>query len=120
MAVVVPANQAPDTRPRVRGVFLIRPFRGIWVAAKWPRKRGKPKSWRQWWTVQQFAYAGRMAANPEPMSYETARYLTEGSDWLPRDLLTMVAYGKFYEVILPDGTTAGRNDHGAPAEPSTW
>lgn len=120
MAVVVPANLAPDTLPRVRGVFLIRPWRGIHVAAKWPRKRGRPTNWRQWWTVQQFAYAAKMAANPEPMSYETARFLTEGSHWLPRDVLTMAAVGKFYEVYLPDGSLAPQASHAAPEEPATW
>lgn len=117
MAVITPANLAPDTLPRVRGVILTRPWRGLWVVAKWPVKRGPPKTANQEWTVRQFAYAGRMAANPEPKSYETARFLTEGSHWLPRDVLTMVAYGKFYEVTLPDGTIAPQAYHGPPLAP---
>jgi hypothetical protein len=117
MAIIVPANQAPDTRLRVRGLILTRNWRGLWIVAAWPRKRGPPTTWRQYWTVQQFSYAGKMAANAEPISYETARFLTQDSDWLPRDVLTMVAVGKFYEVYLPDGTLAPRADHSPPPEP---
>ena len=118
MAVVKPASLAPDTLPRVRGVFFIRPWRGIHVASKWPRKRGTPKAWKQYFTSQQFALAAKMAANPEPMSYETARFLSQRSHYIPRDLLTMVALGTFYTVELPDGTTAERAPHTAPEEPS--
>lgn len=123
MAVVKPAALAPDTLPRVRGVFLVRPWKTLHVAAKWPRKRGSPKTWNGYWTMRQFSLAGKMAANPEPMSYETARFVTEGSHWLPRDVLTMVAFGKFYEVYLPDGTLCTQASHAAPQPeppPAEW
>jgi len=122
MAIVIPKNLAPDTLPRIRGRFLVKPWRGIFVAAAWPKKRGKPKHPNTIWNSKQFGYAGRMAANSEPMQFETARFLTEGSHWLPRDLLTMAAYGKAYEVYLPDGTLCTQAPHGPPAiiVPEVW
>lgn len=116
MAVVTLGNLAPDTLPRIRGKFLVMPWRGIWVARAWPRKRGKPTNRKIVFTSQQFALAGRMAANSEPMQYATAVFQTAGSHWLPRDLLTMAAYGKAYEVYLPDGTKCTQADHGPPPE----
>lgn len=117
MAVIVPANLAPDTLPRVKGVILTRPWRGLWVVAKWPRKRGAPKSSGQVFTSQQFSLASKMAANPEPMSYETARFIAQDSSWLPRDVLVLAAYGKLYEVTDPDGNEYTQAWHGVPIPP---
>jgi len=117
MAVIIPANLAPDTMPRIRGVILTQPWRGLWVVRSWPKKRGKPKDWTTRFLSQQFAYAGRMAANPEPKSYATAVFLSQGSHWVPRDILTLAAYGKLYEIVFEDGTTSTQADHGAPAPP---
>lgn len=45
-----------------------------------------------------------MAANPVPMEYVTAEYLAQGTEQVPRDLLTGAALGRFYIVQRPDGT----------------
>lgn len=90
------------------------------LAQKWPRKRGKPKNWKVYFTSQQFALASKMAANSEPMQLETAKFMVKGTVWLPRDLLVRAAYGNVYELVLPDGSVAPQNSHAAPEEPSGW
>lgn len=114
MAKVFPANIPPDAYPRVRGKFLVQPGIGGLHAQKWPRKRGKPTHPAVIFTSTQFGRAGQMAANSEPVQFETARQLTKGTDWLPRDLLTLAAYGKAYELFAPDGTKFTQADHGYP------
>lgn len=116
MAKVDLANIPPDAWPRVRGAFLVKA--GIYgpYAAKWPRKAGPPKTPAQQFTSAQFGIAARMAANSEPVQFETAREMTKGTDWLPRDLLTLAAYGKAYELFAPDGTPFTQADHGYPKD----
>lgn len=114
MAKILPANLAPDALPRVRGVLLTRISRGVIIAQSWPRKRGHITNSKVIFTSKQFSYACQMAANAEILSYQTATFLTKGSTLLPRDLLVMAAYGKAYEVTLPDNTTATQNSHAPP------
>jgi hypothetical protein len=115
VAKILPANLAPDALPRVRGVLLTRISRGVIVAQAWPRKRGRMTNPKVIFTSKQFSLAAQMAANPEPMSLITAMFLTKGSDWMPRDLLVRAAFGKAYEITLPDGTLATQNSHAPPA-----
>lgn len=116
MAKVTPFPLAPDAYPRVRGVFITRWWRGIMIAQKWPRKRGKPTNPKVIFTSQQFALASKMAANAEPMSYDTAVYSTKGTSLLPRDFLVMAAFGKAYEVIGPNGEVYYQNSHAPPED----
>lgn len=114
MAKLNPANLAPDALPRLRGVVItyINKF-GV-VAQKWPRKRGPITNFNVAWTSNQFAIASRMAANAEPMSMETARYMTQGTVWLPRDMLVMAAFGKAIQLVSPEGDIYTQADHGPP------
>jgi len=114
MAKILPANLAPDALPRVRGVLLTRISRGVIIAQSWPRKRGSMTNKKVIFTSGQFSLACQMAANPEPLSLITAIFLTKGSSLLPRDLLVMAAFGKAYEVTLPDGGVATQNSHAPP------
>ncbi len=114
MVKVLPANLAPYTYPRVRGVFLTRLSRGVIIGQSWPRKRGKPTNPNVVFTSKQFSLAAQMAANPEPMSYVTAVEMTKGTDWMPRDLLIRAAFGKAYEIALPTGGWATQNSHAPP------
>lgn len=114
MAKILPANLAPDALPRIRGVLLTRISRGVIIAQSWPRPRGKIKNSRVAFTSEQFSRAAIMAANPEPMSLITAQVSTKGSDWMPRDLLVRAAFGKAYEVTLPNGGVATQNSHAPP------
>lgn len=114
MAKILPANLAPDALPRVRGSLLTRISRGVIIAQKWPRKRGPVTNSNVNYTSRQFSFAAKMAANPEPMSYATAVFMVKGSHWMPRDLLVMAAYGKAYEITLPEGGVATQAFHGPP------
>jgi hypothetical protein len=116
MAKVKPNPLAPDAVPRARGILLVQPYRGGVAARRWPRKRGQPKDPRQRYLLAQFGMAAKMAANPEPMSLATAIEHTKDSNFLPRDLLLRAAYGKAYQVILPDGTVMRPAPHVAPIQ----
>lgn len=120
MAIITPISLAPGALPRIRGRVYARTTMWGVVAQAWPRKRGKPRSWTTHWQSQQFGLAARMAANSEPIQYQTAIEMTKGTGWVPRDILVRAALGLAYEVYQPDGTLCGVNDHGAPAEPAEW
>lgn len=123
MAKITPANLAPDAYPRIRGVVITYEHRGVMVAQKWPRKRGTPTNPKVIYTSKQFSYASQMAANAEPMSMETARYLSQDTVWLPRDLLVRAAYGNLYEITGPNGeiyTQAPHNKPNPPRPPVVW
>jgi hypothetical protein len=118
MAVIKPANVAPDAYPRVRGNVITRVTEHQIIVQKWPRKRGPSQTWKAQFLTQQFGIAGRMAANAEPMSWETAKYWSQGTVWMPRDILVMAAYGKLIEITGTDGTKFVQADHSAPATPT--
>ena len=122
MAKIFPANLAPDAYPRFRGNILTRSTKFGLVVQKWPEKRGPAKTWQAYFLSQQFAIAARMAANTDPLQWETAKFLSTGTVWLPRDILVMAAYGKLYEIQDPRGNVWSQSDHSAPVEPvaGTW
>lgn len=122
MAKVYPANVAPDAYPRVRGVMLTLTGKNGHVVQKWPKPAGPPKTWVNQWNVAQWSIAARWAANAEPMSMETARFLSKGTVWLPRDILMMAAYGKLYELVGPNGEVYHQASHAAPpiVTPVEW
>lgn len=104
MAKIVPDPLAPDVIPRIRGVMLAQPTRAGVAVRAWPRAHGPARTAKEHYLREQFRMAARMAANPEPMSLATAIAHTADSNFLPRDLLVRAAYGKAYQVLLPDGT----------------
>lgn len=118
MAKINPANVSPDAYPRVRGSILTRTTEHQIIVQKWPRKRGPSTTWKAYFLTQQFGIVGRMAANAEPMSWETAKYWSQGTVWMPRDILVMAAYGKLIEITGTDGTVFVPADHSAPATPT--
>lgn len=103
MAKVILDNVTPDAFPRIRGRFLTHPIRGQIIARGWPKKRGDNQHPNSQWTAKQFAYVGQMTANAFPLDWQTAIYMTKGTDWVPRDLLTRAAFGTAYEVTLAGG-----------------
>jgi ABC-type dipeptide/oligopeptide/nickel transport system permease subunit len=105
-------------RALIRGRLYFSDYAYGTIAKAWPKKRGAPKDWATHWNSQQFRYAAFMTAYAEPMSWQTAKFLTTGTDWMPRDLLTRAAYGTAYEIVLLDGTTAAVTPKGAP--PENW
>lgn len=122
MAKINPANVAPDAYPRVRGVILSKATKNGIVVQAWPKKRGPPTSFKNQWNVAQWSIAARMAANAEPMSWETAEFMCQNTVWMPRDILMMAAYGKLYELTGPEGEVFTQASHAAPARlpPGEW
>jgi len=78
------------------------------VASKgYPRKSTETEAQRE--HRKRFAFAAIMAASPTSTEFQTAKHLSEGTEQVPRDLLTMAALGTFYEFYWPDGTQLERN-----------
>jgi hypothetical protein len=114
MAKVDLMGLAPDAFPRVRGQFLVRLQRGQYIAVAWPPKRGDRQHPNSKWTAQQWAYAARWASRPNPLDFQTAIYMTKGTDWVPRDILMRAIYGKAYEVYDTNGVLWTVNPHSPP------
>lgn len=114
MAKVDLFGLAPDAFPRVRGRFLVKLYRGQYIAVAWPRKRGDTQHPNSVWTAKQWAYAARWASRPNPLDFQTAIFMTKGTDWVPRDLLMRGIFGKAYEVYGTDGVLWTVNPHSPP------
>lgn len=56
---------------------------------------------------KRFGFAARMASSATFLDYETAYHWSKGSEQVPRDILTAAALGRYWQLILPDGTVAG-------------
>ncbi len=77
---------------------------GTWVVAKWPRKRGTPKSAYQIALCKSFAEAGRWSRSCDPEATDYWYAGSKGSPYLPRDLAQMAYYGTFCSFLMDDGT----------------
>lgn len=94
---------SPRAIPRARGRYVIRiTERGTYITS-WPKRRTTKYDPYEFYKRQEFANAAYAAANPEPFQFETAINLTRGTEQVPRDLLTMAAYGRAYRITGPDG-----------------
>lgn len=93
----------PDALPRIKGGFYLRATRYGLRAQKWPRPGSASKLLAQQQHRTRFGFAARMASNPEPISYQTAVHLSQGTEQVPRDLLTSAAMGRLYEIYFPSG-----------------
>ena len=104
---VTPGAIQPDTVPAVHGLFYARGGpRGLVIQAR-------PRPGKRKWSVierawqQRFAFAARMASSPYWADLGTAIEMTRGEEQVPRDLLTAVALGRFYELVGPGGQVWG-------------
>ena len=119
MAKLDPANLAPDALPRFRGNVIAYQNQHGTILQKWPRRRGPPQDWKTQFLSWQF---GQSASEADPLAYETAKFLSQGTVWLPRDILVMASYGKLYEMVDPAHTWT-QADHSAPIagpKQETW
>lgn len=102
MAKVFGPNQSPRA-PSLRGAFLIRPGRSGQVAQGWPKPPKKRKSKKQQDAIAAFkeaAIIGKFAPAEDQM---TARRLSHGSQFLPRDLQYMAIYGRLCTLFFTNG-----------------
>lgn len=97
-------NLDPSAFPSARGAFYVRNTKWGPRAQAWPKpgRHGKTSLQQQFRT--RFGFAAKMAATPYPVEYDTAAFLSQGTEQVPRDLLTQAALGRFYEIVWPDGT----------------
>jgi len=104
---VTPGALQPDTVPAVHRHFYARDSpRGLVIQARpQPGKRKWSHIERHW--QQRFAFAARMASSPFWADLATAIEMTRGEEQVPRDLLTAVALGRYYEFVGPDGQVWG-------------
>lgn len=100
---VTPGALQPDTVPAVhRGFYARGGPRGLVI-------QSRPQPGRRKWSEaeleyqRRFAFAARMASSPFWADLGTAIEMTKGEEQVPRDLLTAVALGGFYEFVGPDG-----------------
>lgn len=90
---------------RLRNAFIVHPHAdGSFHVQAWPKKRGNNPSAVQAVAQQNFAAIQRYSKSPVPEDNIAARILSEGTMKLPRDLITMAAFGTLIQVTLKDGT----------------
>ena len=77
--------------------------RGALVAAKWPRKRGSPKSPVTREQNEWFRQANLLAKYADGQSQWMAIEVSRGSPWYPRDLLISAMKGRLFETLTIDG-----------------
>lgn len=122
---IKPASADPDAVPHGLKKVQIRNTRWGIVAQKRPGKPKKPPTKLQQQYRQRFALAARMASDPTSLDLRTAIEMAKGTEQVPRDILTMAALGRYYEIVGPDGElwghvegpTATAPDETPPPEP---
>ena len=82
--------------PSHRGRTITYTHRGILVVAKWPKKRGTPKSALQRWWNDWFTQANKLAKYADPMSQVRAIDMTKGTGLYPRDILLKAMRGRLH------------------------
>ena len=87
-----------------KGHVVNRLHRGQWVTSSWPRARGKARSPAQQRAQDDFALAAKLVKFRGPDEYFPALALTNGSLYMPRDLMTQAAFGRLSQIVFPDGT----------------
>lgn len=100
---VIRSKPVPLGKLALRKELVLTTQRGQLIATSWPRKRGKPKAqvtieqnaWLKW-TARALPYAASVA-------WDTATRAAKGTGLYPRDILTMAAAGKLYDIVTPEG-----------------
>lgn len=104
MAKVKPFNPGQGLTPRSKGDFITLATPNGYVAQKWPKKRGPPKTPYDLWRQKEFAWVANAVSSPFALDYGTAVEMVKGTTYVPRDFLMMCAYGNAYEIRNQDGT----------------
>lgn len=76
--------------------------RGVHLQA-WPKKRGFKGTPYEKYSLSEFAIVAAWHRDVEPVNYHTAIMMARGTQYTPRDILTMAAYGTIGEFKLPTG-----------------
>lgn len=105
MAVISIGEDGGPRAPSLRGAVYFYTRRGIVIAAKWPRKRGSPRSKAQkeaveWFTQVRKFYKWQIA--PQQIACMTA---SAGTPLYPSDVFTSFNAARFAQVELPGNIT---------------
>jgi len=86
------------------GSIVIRDTKhGVVVASKgYPRKSTETEAQRN--QRVRFGMASKIAAAATYLDYETARNFAQGTEQVPRDILTDAALGTYFIIVNPDGS----------------
>lgn len=98
MAKVTPGKEAPGRGKSLRGRVVFRTTRGVLVAQKWPRPRGRPKTEQHRQQVEWFRQAQQLAKRVDPKTQATIMKAVHGGPLMPRDLATSLMAGRAYSV----------------------
>lgn len=103
MAKVDPANLVPGAVTRSPGNFLLVNGKNGPYIKKWPKKRSTGYKPGNFYREEEFAIAAAWAADPEPHNMAAAIAAAEGVPMVPRDFITMTAYGTSLTFYDEDG-----------------
>jgi hypothetical protein len=87
-----------------RAFYVKRTMQGLAVQAM-PKPYKRPAISIEWNT--RFGIAARMASNAISIELASAIGLSKGTTQVPRDLLTMAATGRLWQIEMPDGSILG-------------
>lgn len=104
MAKVYLLSPQQGNTPRSKGDFLVLATKHGWVAQKWPKKRGAPKTPYDRWRHKEFGIVANMVSSPIDLDYGTALEMVKGTTYVPRDFLMMCVFANAYVIKNPDGT----------------
>lgn len=95
---------------RLRGKFQIKTRRGKVYVAKWPERRGPPKSERHRAWVNWFKCVATAFKSPPGFLMDSAKAMTAGTGWYYRDAMENAAAGLFirYQSEIPIRTPTCR------------
>lgn len=88
---------------RVKGSFLTRGSVGKVIAQKWPKGNGRAKSPFDRQRQMEFAAIAKWASSPFDLDLFTAIEMARGTQYVPRDILMMAAYGRYYTISDMEG-----------------
>lgn len=88
---------------RVKGSFLTRGSAGKVIAQKWPKGNGRAKSPFDRMRQMEFAAIAKWASSPFDLDLFTAIEMARGTQYVPRDILMMAAYGRYYTISDMEG-----------------
>lgn len=91
-------NLSPGQVPLAPAGVVFRDTRyGLIAQAKPPKRLNRKKPY-QFYREKEFGWAGRFAANPLAIDFETALEMVKGTQMVPRDFLTQCMYGRGYVI----------------------
>lgn len=96
----------PGLRPalqRAKGRFIVTSGKFGPIAQKWHGPNGPAKSPFDRMRQLEFAVIAKWAAAPFDLDLFTAVEMAKGTQYVPRDILMMAAYGRYYDVRGQNG-----------------